>query len=155
MQHTVLDSTAPSPVAAILLVEDDPMFLDIMRTLLEGDGLLVSSAQDGQAAVAWAEQNRPAMAILDLGLPLVDGVAVATFLRERYGWSLPILIVSADEQAYARTRHLRPCGLTRKPFDLDDLLAAVRQGLSGQDQRQGTGGSPPNASATPSDSESL
>jgi DNA-binding response OmpR family regulator len=123
------DPSVPLARGIILLVEDHPTIRDVIHMLLEDEGLAVSSTGDGRAALAWAEQNRPALVVLDLGLPCVDGVAVATTLRERYGEALPILIVSADDRAHAKTRHLGPCGLIRKPFDADALLAAVRHVL--------------------------
>jgi two-component system OmpR family response regulator len=129
--HAVSDSCSASSDGPILLVEDEPTIRDVVQALLEDEGHVVAATKDGTAAVAWAEQYRPALVILDLGLPLLDGVAVATILRARYGDRLPIVVFSADQQARARTRHLAPCDLVRKPFDADVLVAAVRRGLAG------------------------
>jgi CheY-like chemotaxis protein len=120
---------APSSSGLILLVEDTPAIRDVVQALLEGEGFAVVAISDGQRAVSWAEHHQPALVVLDLDLPVLDGVAVASILRARFGALFPILIFSADERAYAKTRHLGPCGLIRKPFDADGLVAAVRGGL--------------------------
>ena len=112
-------------------MEDDPTIREVVQALLECEGLVVTATADGLAAVAWSEQHQPALVVLDLGLPFLDGVAVATLLRARYGEALPIVILSADVRARTKTQHLRPCGLVRKPFDADTLVAAVRRGLDG------------------------
>jgi len=129
--HVLSDPITLSPVGKVLLVEGDQSIRDGVQMLLEGDGLEVAAADNGRAAVAWAEQERPALVVLDLDLPVIDGVAVGSVLRARFGALLPIVIFSADTRAYAKTRHLGPCGLVRKPFVGDVLVAAVRRGLKG------------------------
>jgi DNA-binding response OmpR family regulator len=130
VQHAVSDPQAASSDGTILLVEDEPIIRDVVQALLEDEGHVVASAEDGVAAMTWAEQHRPVLVVLDLELPRLDGVAVATLLRARYGDLLPIVIFSADLDARAKTRHLAPCDLVRKPFDSDVLVAAVRRGLA-------------------------
>ncbi len=142
MTQIVRDPTTPSSSGTVLHVEDDPVIRDVVQMLLEDEGLVVSSIADGRAAVAWAELNHPILVVLDLGIPILDGVAVGAILRARYGDGLPILIVSADERADQKTRHLGPCGLVPKPFDADDLVAAVRQALDGSGHVDTTDGPP-------------
>src|SRR4051794_14654355 len=140
MMHVAGDPMPLSPGRVVLLVEDDPAIRDGVQLLLEDAGLEAAAIANGQAAVTWAEQPQPALVVLDLDIPVIDGVAVASILRARYGALLPILIFSADERAYAKTRHLGPCGLVRKPFDADVLVEAVRLGLdrSGHVETNGT-----------------
>ena len=111
--HVLSDPITLSPVGKVLLVEGDQSIRDGVQMLLEGDGLEVAATDNGRAAVAWAEQERPALVVLDLDLPVIDGVAVGSVLRARFGALLPIVIFSADTRAYAKTRHLGPCGLVR------------------------------------------
>ena len=120
----------PVPSGVILLVEDDPSIRHVVQLLLEDEGLVVEATPNGLEAVAWAERHRPVLVVLDLGLPLLDGVGVAMALRSRYGERLPILVVSADYRAAEKARPIGPCGLVRKPFDADDLVAAVRRELA-------------------------
>jgi CheY-like chemotaxis protein len=131
MPHVINDSLTPPSGEIILLVEDEPTIRDVVQELFQCEGLVVTAVVDGREAVAWAERNRPSLVVLDIDLPYLDVVAVATRLRARYGALLPIVIFSADHGAHARTRHLKPCGLVRKPFEADTLLAAVRRGLAG------------------------
>jgi CheY-like chemotaxis protein len=130
MPRAVSDPHSWPSDGTILLVEDDSTIRYVVQALLEGEGHVVAATKDGAAAVAWAERHRPALVILDLGLPFLDGVAVATLLRARYGDLLPIVVFSADLNARAKTRHLAPFDLVRKPFDADVLVAAVARGLS-------------------------
>jgi CheY-like chemotaxis protein len=141
MPHVINDPFTPPSGEIILLVEDEPTIRDVVRELFECEGLIVTAVVDGREAVAWAERHRPALVVLDIDLPHLDGVAVATRLRARYGMLLPIVIFSADYAAHARTRHLKPCGLVPKPFDADALLSAVRRGLDGG--RNGTSSEEP------------
>lgn len=128
--HVVGRAMPPSSNSAVLLVEDDTAIRGVLQLLLEDEGLVVQPVADGFQALAWAESNRPALVILDLGLPLLDGVSVATALRARYGERLPIIVVSADYRAAEKTEHLKPSGLLRKPFDVDMLVGAVQRELS-------------------------
>src|SRR4051812_7438786 len=142
MMHVTGESITPSPDGMVLLVEDNSGISDVVQALLEDEGFAVAAIGDGRAAVAWTEQHRPALVVLDLDLPVIDGVTVGSLLRARFGALLPILIFSADQRAYVRTRHLGPCGLVRKPFDSDVLVAAVRRGLDGSSSIETTGALP-------------
>src|SRR4051794_32487882 len=102
MPNVVRDPTLPSEGGTILVVEDNPGIRDVVEALFESEDLAVTAIGDGRAAVAWAEQHQPALVLLDLDLPELDGVSVASVLRARFGALLPILIFSADERAYAK-----------------------------------------------------
>ena len=140
---------APSSSGIILLVEDTPAIRDVVQALLEDEGVPVMATADGPGAVAWVEQHEPALVVVDLGPPVIDGVAVASIIRARYGALLPVLIFSADDRAYAKTRHLGPCGLIRKPFDADVLVAAVRPGLDGSGLFEANGVLPADRTSQP------
>src|SRR3954451_2053876 len=142
MPHIPSDLSPQTSGGIILLVEGTRAIRDVVQALLEGEGFAVTAIEDGPGAVAWAEQHQPALVVLDVDLPVIDGVAVASMLRARYGALLPILIFSADERAYANTRHLGPYGLIRKPFDADVLIAAVWRGLEGNGRFETSGAFP-------------
>jgi len=71
--------------------------------------------------------------LLDLGLPLLDGVAVSAELCSRHGASPPILVVSADRSATDKAARIGALGLISKPFDLNDLVGSVLNALENSD----------------------
>lgn len=72
------------PVPLILLVEDQPEIRDAVRWLLEDEGFAVETAADGQAALAQVTQLRPALIILDMGLPILSGEGVVEGLQKLF-----------------------------------------------------------------------
>jgi two-component system CheB/CheR fusion protein len=80
--HVVFDaSQAPAPLR-VLIVEDNVDAADILRTLLEHHGYQVSVAYTGPAGVTAAKSERPDVVLCDIGLPGMDGYAVADALRQ-------------------------------------------------------------------------
>jgi DNA-binding response OmpR family regulator len=80
---------------AILVVDDDPRTVEIIRLRLENDGFAVISAADGESALTLARSARPDLIVLDVMLPKIDGFDVCHILREEIGSSVPIIMLSA------------------------------------------------------------
>ena len=76
-------------VAPVLVVDDDPKIVTLVRTYLEREGFLVVTAGDGRAALAAVAQAQPRLIVLDLMLPELDGLALMRIVRERPGHLLP------------------------------------------------------------------
>jgi CheY-like chemotaxis protein len=76
----------------ILLVEDCPDCADSTRMLLDLWGCDVVTARDGPAAVKLAQEHQPDVVLLDIGLPGIDGWAVARRLREQVNGTRPLLV---------------------------------------------------------------
>jgi DNA-binding response OmpR family regulator len=100
--------------APILVVED-----------LTQEGLPVATSADGRQALDWARGHRPALVVLDMVLPKLDGEAVAQALREQYGAGVPILLVTGTADPGEHAEHMGAAMYLHKPFLLDDLLTAV------------------------------
>jgi DNA-binding response OmpR family regulator len=115
--------------ATILVAEDDPGLRQTIEWTLQDEGLAVELASDGVAALEMLRRHRPALLMLDMGLPRIDGIGVAAGLREVYGDKVPILVITADGRAQEKARHVGAVDYLRKPFDVDDLVHAVRQAL--------------------------
>ena len=81
----------------ILVVDDDSHVLQMLQWVLEDVGFEVQTAADGTEALTRARLHRPALVILDLGLPLLDGSQVATELHTLYGAAVPIVLITADK----------------------------------------------------------
>jgi len=115
----------------VLVVEDDQPISELMQTVLEGMGLSVDVAPDGRRALELAKRNRPALVVLDLGLPGMYGKTVAANLRRQYR-NLPVMVVSAlSSSAVAEDAwEIGAFTYMTKPFELDAFTAAVQRGLS-------------------------
>jgi DNA-binding response OmpR family regulator len=117
-------STAP-----ILVVDDDSHMREAIRLTLEDEGFEVETASDGKQALRRARARPPALVVLDLQLPAVDGAAVAVQLEAVLGDLPPILLITADDRGEVKARRIGAYACLRKPFNLDDLLALIRHGL--------------------------
>lgn len=110
----------------ILLVEDDTMIGEGVRTALAGEGFAVDWVRDGVAADAALTGHAFDLVLLDLGLPRQEGLAVLTKLRERRD-ATPVLIISARDAVADRIKGLNAGAddYLVKPFDLDELVARI------------------------------
>src|SRR5437588_6370877 len=114
----------------ILVVDDDPSIRHLLRLALRGEDFEVALARDGAEALARVEECVPALILLDLNMPHMDG---ATFLSELRRRGLcpgtPVIVLTAGFNASPDTASLLDSlGVQTcfpKPFDLDDLLAQV------------------------------
>jgi CheY-like chemotaxis protein len=115
----------------VLLIEDDPTIADFVARGLRESGFAVDTAADGQSGLALALAQPFDVAIIDLMLPKMDGLAVIDALRRR-GRSIPVLILSAKRSVDDRVRGLQAGGddYLTKPFAFAELLArgAARPG---------------------------
>jgi DNA-binding response OmpR family regulator len=111
----------------LLLVEDDRMIGESLRSALRGAGYAVDWVRDGRAADAALSSERFDLVLLDLGLPQRDGITVLQALRAR-GDRTPVIVVTARDTSASRVRGLDEGAddYVVKPFDLDELLARMR-----------------------------
>jgi two-component system, OmpR family, response regulator len=110
----------------LLIVEDDDLLRDGLGTLLSQAGHTVTSAADGQAALTLLQASRFDGVILDLGLPLVSGIAVLQWIRQRLN-ALPVLILTARDGVEDRVLGLNAGAddYLTKPFSIDELQARL------------------------------
>jgi DNA-binding response OmpR family regulator len=108
----------------ILVVEDDADGRHVLAEILEEEGYHVATAADGKAALARCDCQAPALVILDLKLPILDGVGFAAELRRR-GVSVVVLVLSAASDAEEQAAAIGAAGCIAKPFELDALLREV------------------------------
>ncbi|HEY0886584.1 MAG TPA: response regulator [Ramlibacter sp.] len=111
----------------ILLVEDDPLLGDGLRAGLRQSGFHVDWVRTGDAAERELRAEPYAAAVLDLGLPLKDGMDVLASVR-RAGVTLPVLVLTARDAVADRIRglDLGADDYVVKPVDLDELAARLR-----------------------------
>jgi two-component system KDP operon response regulator KdpE len=115
--------------ATILVIEDEPEIRLFLRTSLGAEGYRVVEAENGGRGATDAETHKPDLAIVDLGLPDIDGVEVIRRIRK---WSpMPIVVLSARarEQAKVEALDAGADDYVTKPFGVGELLARVRVAL--------------------------
>jgi DNA-binding response OmpR family regulator len=122
-------STSPIPTAPILVVDDDAKIVRLVRTYLERDGFSVVTAADGPAALDAIETHSPALVVLDLMLPELDGRAVIRAVRrDTEAGRTPIIILSARSSTIDRIAGLEDGAddYLPKPFSPAELVLRVK-----------------------------
>jgi PAS domain S-box-containing protein len=122
-------SAAPAdPDAPLLLVEDDYSSRTTLAQLLEQAGYTVATASNGQEALELMARSGPALVLLDMVLPGMDGADVLRSIRANPAWhAVPVVLLTGDPMT-GRTEDLMALnvdGLLMKPVDLDQLLGTV------------------------------
>src|SRR5207245_7030530 len=111
---------------SVLVVDDDPKILELVRAYLQRAGYAVVTAVDGEDALRKLEAHRPNLVVLDVMLPQVDGLVLARHLRDERN-NLPILMMSARGTVSDRITGLVEGAddYLSKPFSPAELVARV------------------------------
>ncbi len=114
------------PNKTILVVDDDPKTVELVKLYLERDGYSVITAYDGLEAIRIFRERQPHLVILDLMLPAVDGVEICRILRAES--EVPIIMLTARTQEQDKTTGLDTGAddYVTKPFSPGELAARVR-----------------------------
>jgi DNA-binding response OmpR family regulator len=110
----------------ILVVDDEPKIVQLLRDYLERAGFAVRSAQDGKTALLLARTEKPDMLILDLGLPGLDGLDVTRELRKSSNAPIIMLTARSEETDKLVGLELGADDYITKPFSPKELVARVR-----------------------------
>lgn len=109
----------------VLIVEDDQSLRDILSDLLGDRGYRTVTANDGAAGLDMLRRAAPELVLLDVSMPVMDGLA---FLRRRSEEAcrptVPVVVMSAQQRG-SEARTLGARQFISKPFDLDDLLSII------------------------------
>jgi len=113
----------------ILVIDDEPQIHRFLRPALEASGYAVERADTAESGLAMARTHPPALILLDLGLPDMDGQDALIQLRATS--QIPVLILSARDQEVGKVAALDNGAddYVEKPFGLDELLARIRAAL--------------------------
>ena len=113
----------------VLLVDDEPMVRDVLSRYLERSGFAVTGAGDGEAALAAFDRAKPDLVLLDLMLPLIDGIEVFRRIRSRA--PVPVIMLTARGEEINRIAGLElgADDYVTKPFSPRELVARVRSVL--------------------------
>ena len=112
----------------ILVVDDSPDNVFLIKTILEEEGYTVSTAENGASALAQLETSTCDLVLLDLMMPGIDGYEVTKRVRQNMALPfIPILLITAhDSPNVAQGLDLGADDFIRKPVTVDELLARVR-----------------------------
>ena len=112
----------------VLVVDDNEDIAELFATFLQAAGFEVKTAHDGPSALELTQSFRPAVAVLDIGLPVMDGYELATRLREGLGDAAPRMIAMSGYGQYRDRENSHAAGFERhlvKPVDAYALVAAI------------------------------
>lgn len=116
-------------LARILVVDDEPQIIQVLRTSLSARGFEVFSAADGESGLTTFRQSSPDLVIADLSMPKMGGIALCRAIR--LSSTVPIVVLSVRDEETTKVEALE-CGAddyVTKPFGMDELLARVRAAL--------------------------
>jgi response regulator NasT len=113
----------------ILIAEDESLIrLDLIEMLREAGYEIVAEAKNGEEAISLAREHRPDLAILDVKMPVLDGISAAESIIE----IAPVLMLTAFSQRelVERAREAGAMAYVVKPFTIDDLVPAIEIAIS-------------------------
>ena len=116
--------------ATVLVVDDDAGLRQVIQLALEREGYDVATATNGHRALAHIAAQPPALVLLDLHLPVMDGGEVLAQLRAQ-NLAIPVVLMTSRFTIRAAAVQHQPDGVLGKPFDLDELLQVVARFAGG------------------------
>jgi two-component system KDP operon response regulator KdpE len=119
-------------VAKILIVDDEPSVLKLLKMNLELEGFEAFLASDGATALKRIQSEEPDLVLLDIMMPVMDGWEVLLRLGESGSRKRPVVIVmtAKGERDHARCLELGAHAYVAKPFETDVVIDKVREFLS-------------------------
>jgi two-component system chemotaxis response regulator CheY len=120
---------AVASLPRVLVVEDEDTVGDIITDVLADAGFSVRRARNGREGLTVLGQWLPRVILLDLMMPVMDGWAFRAAQRRLGGpeAAVPVIVLSGARDVKARAGELQAVAAISKPFDLDDIVAAVAQ----------------------------
>jgi len=122
---------------SVLVVDDDPKLVELLRVYLERDGYRVRTAADGRQALEALRDGQPDLLILDLMLPEVDGLEVCRVVRAQMDIPIVMLTAKTTERDKIIGLDLGADDYVTKPFSPGELLARVRAHLRRAGEKDG------------------
>ena len=125
------------PATRVIVAEDESLIrIDIVETLREHGFDVVGEAADGEKAVALAEELRPDLVVMDVKMPLRDGISAAEILTKRKIAPVVLLTAFSQRELVERAAEAGALAYVVKPFTPSDLIPAIDIALSRYQQMQ-------------------
>jgi CheY-like chemotaxis protein len=127
MTQTPVPAVDEIGTRTVLIVDDDPDIRDLVQLTLEDLGYRVLTAPNGAAALELIDQSPVHLILLDMRMPVMDGWSFTQAYRQLHGPCVPIVVVTAAQNAAQRSAEVAAEGHLAKPFGLADLRAVVEE----------------------------
>jgi DNA-binding response OmpR family regulator len=111
----------------VLIVEDDQDLAEALQLVLESQGYETARAGNGREALDAIAAHMPALIMLDMSMPIMDGWQFAREFESRHGRSAPIVVISAAEKARERAAEIGADDVIPKPFNISDVVERVER----------------------------
>jgi CheY-like chemotaxis protein len=125
---SMTDSPIPASKMTIMVVDDNPDLVEIIRMMLETSGFIVTCAYSGKDLFAGLEEQKPDLIILDIMMPQMDGLEVLTRLKEDQSTAtIPVILLTAkvDYKDVLEGYQMGTNYYITKPFTKDQLLEGI------------------------------
>jgi DNA-binding NarL/FixJ family response regulator len=135
-----VDSAQQQEPIRVIIVDDSPEIREVLRLALDrqDDFAVVAEATDGQEAIAVVAAEQPHVVLLDISMPVVDGLQALPQIRRESPGTIVIMLTGISETAGAVSAvELGAHGYIRKGGSMADFLAQVREVLEFQFERRG------------------
>src|SRR5262245_12861312 len=137
---------------AVLVVDDEPLNVDLLEQELGGAGYATLAAASGEEALELAAKGQPALILLDVMMGGIDGYETCRRLKAAEATrAIPVIFLTALSESFEKVRGFGAGGVdyVTKPFDVEELLARVRTHVALGREIAGRRGAPDAAPATP------
>jgi response regulator NasT len=115
----------------VVIAEDEALIRMDLREMLEEEGyIVVAEAGDGQAAIAAVEEHKPDLVILDVKMPILDGITAAEQIVAKRGAAVVMLTAFSQRELVNRARDAGAMAYLVKPFTKNDLMPAIEMAVS-------------------------
>jgi AmiR/NasT family two-component response regulator len=119
------------PARTVVVAEDESLIrIDVVETLTDNGYTVVGEAADGEAAVALARQHRPDLVVMDVKMPLMDGITAAEILAKEKIAPVVLLTAFSQRELVERASEAGALAYVVKPFTPNDLIPAIEIALS-------------------------
>ncbi|OQW91607.1 MAG: hypothetical protein BWK79_16500 [Beggiatoa sp. IS2] len=118
----------------VMIVEDDELIREVLGEMLKSDGWRIFKAENGQVALEHLDDKKPALIILDLMMPTMDGFEFIARLRENEKWgTIPVVVLTASdltpEEQARLDKHVKTI-FRKESYDSDELILKIHQLIS-------------------------
>jgi chemosensory pili system protein ChpA (sensor histidine kinase/response regulator) len=119
-----------SKVVKVLVVDDDLSFLSGIAKLLERENFICITATDGETGIRELTEKKPDVALVDLDMPIMNGIEFARHIRE-HELGVPVIIISGHSplELPAEIHTVGVHAFIQKPINISDLLLAIQNVL--------------------------
>ena len=114
----------------ILVIDDDDAVCEVLREALSDEGYAVATVPHGAAALELVKHHQPAVIILDLRMPIMDGWSFAEQYRRQVKPAATLILLSALKDIEGSAKRIGAAAYIQKPFELSDVFAKIESCIS-------------------------